>query len=925
MQNSDHWDRQTIDFLRPHLESTTSLLQISTGFFTIQGFDLIRGSLNGIRIQLMVGFDEYGKERLNELLVSDIMEYLSRWDINDRRTAVLDLVRKMQNGHFQIVENSVEARVKKRDHGKLYIFDSKKALCGSANLTYSGLKHNSENLTLVIRPEGVSYYCNKFIGYWEADNILDLTQLLLNALLAWLELRPPFDIYLKTIEALVKEDPVAPPRANYKMPNKFQKVVIERILRQLKSYRGAMLVASTGLGKTIMATHTALRLRRDSQIDNVIIFAPISVHHEWKATMKSAGISAEIFSRALLDRPDGRGAKMLALRQALEDLDEKYLIIFDESQRFRNRTRASDGLKKHSFNRLGAILKSKKPKVLLLTATPYSKGVSDLNNQLLLLPHTAEKEYIEESGQFVMQGFKDDSIAPQSWKVIESQDFFAKFLKLPVATVISTSQVAKDFATSEEEGDSLFFGTQKKWIPKVAVTKIKVPVFLEKEMTEAISKNVFKHKPHKVSKRNNKEIWSPYTILNKAQVAWMSSPGALNEVIEKSISGEYKVRFIRPEEQRKAILLPILEQIKKFDYSKDPKFQALVLCLKRFYEEGRKVIIFTERLVTATYLEELLRKRLSYLKIANTVKKTPTGKSELKDFEKEVLTLIKNFAPEANADKFLPREKRTDYDLLIATDAYSTGVNLQDASVVIHYDLAWTPDVLIQRAGRVLRFWKNPRKVHFLIFVGTFEEHLVGKQKTHSVEKRLRLLSTRTKEAQKFSEIPILPEGDSADYDSLAALSSVTIEDLGLVEAQGLEEFQGISPYLRHITALKDNEDYSKGIPIDISSARVYPGKKLLIYLLMKNQETYFYVLFDWEKQCILPTKEDDLLDLLCCTLQTPTANIQPELIEQYAQQTRIFWKKSLPVALQNDNSFERICALILIPKNREVEGFLKL
>ena len=55
------------------------------------------------------------------------------------------------------------------------------------------------------------------------------------------------------------------------------------------------------------------------------------------------------------------------------------------------------------------------------------------------------------------------------------------------------------------------------------------------------------------------------------------------------------------------------------------------------------------------------------------------------------------------------------------------------------------------------------------------------KQKyTHTVEQRLRKLSSRSQEAAKFSEIPILPEKDTADYDSLAALSNVKIEELGL-------------------------------------------------------------------------------------------------------------------------------------------------
>jgi superfamily II DNA/RNA helicase len=41
--------------------------------------------------------------------------------------------------------------------------------------------------------------------------------------------------------------------------------------------------------------------------------------------------------------------------------------------------------------------------------------------------------------------------------------------------------------------------------------------------------------------------------------------------------------------------------------------------------------------------------------------------------------------------------------VLISTDVLSEGQNLQDAGVVINYDLHWNPVRLIQRAGRVDR------------------------------------------------------------------------------------------------------------------------------------------------------------------------------------------------------------------------------
>jgi superfamily II DNA or RNA helicase len=921
---TDHWNKGALKFLTPHLQQTKERLQVATGFFTIQGYNLIREFLSDISVQLLVGFDEAAKDRLKELLIDQIMVHLSRWGAENRRAAVLDLVERIKKGRFQIIEHGdkgwIDARARNRDHGKVYILDEKIVLSGSVNLTVSGLRYNSENLTLVKDPGRVKYYLDQFQEYWDAENTVDLTQELLEALLKWLKLSPPFDVYLKTIQALITEEEFAPPRESYKMPVKYQLVVIERTLRQLKAFGGAMMVASTGLGKTVMATHIALRLSREKQIYNVIVFSPLQVQLDWKYALRSAGLSFDVFTRNLLDQPGNRkGKKMVEMEDALEQIDKSYLVIIDESQYFRNRTRAKDGRGRQSFNRLEPIIKEKKAKVLLLTATPYSKEVGDLNNQLRLLPHTAEKKYIKADGQFVLPGMMDEAIAPEAWKVMDGVGFFQEFINLPVATVISTSQVAKDFAEHTEEGDFIFFGEEKRWVPQVEVTKVRVPVLMEEAVSEVMKQKVFHHKHLSFKNRKNQWYRSNVIIQNKAEIAWMSSPLAFKKVVVDTINGTDDVVYIRPDEKRKELLAPILSQLENFNPDNDSKFQALVVYLKKFKEQKRKVIVFTERLLTAIYLEKSLAKRLQFLKVANTVKEIGEGEVALKNFEEEVVPLIKGFAPEANKDKISPKDKLVDYDLLIATDAYSTGVNLQDASVVVNYDLAWTPDVLIQRAGRILRFWKAPRRVHFLVFVGDFKKDEIGKQKTHNVEARLHKLSSRSKDAEKFSEIPLIPETDQASYDSLGSLSEVTIEDIGVVDIGQLEEFSGVSPFLRHITVLKQHEQYATQIPNDITSAFYYAGEKLLMYLLLLQEQEYHLILYDVKNKKLELIKEDALLNLIQCTAETPVASIDPDKIERLAQKSRQLWEKENDGIAKEDT--ERICACLLVPEHMEI-GF---
>jgi hypothetical protein len=63
--------------------------------------------------------------------------------------------------------------------------------------------------------------------------------------------------------------------------------------------------------------------------------------------------------------------------------------------------------------------------------------------------------------------------------------------------------------------------------------------------------------------------------------------------------------------------------------------------------------------------------------------------------------LLARFAPRAQRVRAPASHERV--TLLVATDLLSEGVNLQDASVVVHLDLPWNPARLAQRLGRVRR------------------------------------------------------------------------------------------------------------------------------------------------------------------------------------------------------------------------------
>lgn len=72
--------------------------------------------------------------------------------------------------------------------------------------------------------------------------------------------------------------------------------------------------------------------------------------------------------------------------------------------------------------------------------------------------------------------------------------------------------------------------------------------------------------------------------------------------------------------------------------------------------------------------------------------------------------LIARVAPAAHGRAEPPAHERI--RLLITTDLLAEGVNLQDASVVVHLDQPWTPAALAQREGRIARLGSRHRDVY---------------------------------------------------------------------------------------------------------------------------------------------------------------------------------------------------------------------
>ena len=121
-----------------------------------------------------------------------------------------------------------------------------------------------------------------------------------------------------------------------------------------------------------------------------------------------------------------------------------------------------------------------------------------------------------------------------------------------------------------------------------------------------------------------------------------------------------------------------------------------------------KVLLFTEYQETACGLWRSLASRPGIALVHGGDARLGRGRSSRR-------AIVERFAPVANGAR-TPRSAEH-VDLLIATDVLAEGLNLQDARVVLSYDLPWNPVRLAQRIGRIDRLGSPHERIRAVAFM----------------------------------------------------------------------------------------------------------------------------------------------------------------------------------------------------------------
>lgn len=898
----NHWfDRGTaLKVIHHHFRTGQNLIRIATGFFTVRGYNLIRSSAKNKQMYILVGVDDPGKDRVRKALVQEIMRDLRTGRDVDRRQAVVELVEKLEGGQFRIID----ARAKDH-HAKLFIVDETVVLVGSSNVSQRGMLDAIEAGNIVTDLSGIQYYIHQFDQFFFAPDSYDISQSLLETLRNWLGLATPWQIYLKTLLALKSLEEIPETRLTYKKPVDFQKDVIARLLRQIEDYNGALLVASTGLGKTVIATDVARRLKISGIIDNVLIVGPEPVRSAWVQHLRPVGMTPEFFNHSALDVTDLKRNKFAKELDEIIDkeLDHRWLVIIDESHELRNRYKKKwkDNdlvyLQRKAFDRLHLAFSKSNCKILLLTATPYAKDINNINNQLYLLPHTSNSHVL----------FPEYFSGTQSWKIVAIKEL----KESPPVSVITTPYVARYYGVRDDTGIHLDFNGTKQFIPKIILYSVNYPIQFEAEMTVAFENHCFKRKSLKAFYQG---------IENTVRLHWASSPLALKIALEKTIidkeEGGYAGGYMIDKSIRESYIKPIIEKLLKLKFTDDQKLKSLIEILKEHViKKNEKVIIFVERHATSFYLENAINQLLPSVRISSATEEKASGKYGLKH-RKQVDGLIFDFAPIANR-----KESINHYDVFITTDAYGVGVNLQDASVIINYDLAWIPVDPDQRAGRILRFWSKPRINSLYAFIPTFKIQSEYSKEAQKVRRRWANLINRHEKSKLITDLPTITTQTQLTVDMPSHAGKKTIEKIGEIDVRNFEENIASSEIFQHTAMLVKYREQAKEIPDDILSAKTFDGDNPIFYTLLNHNGKFIWVLYDVKFKRIFDRKKDiDLLDLINAEENTPIAAIDPIIIERIADKCIHKW-------CQQNNIKEvevlRICSMLMVPE--KMDDFNKL
>lgn len=478
-----------------------------------------------------------------------------------------------------------------------------------------------------------------------------------------------------------------------------------------------VLADDPGAGKTIMAGLLIRELLMRADAERILIVAPGSLVEQWQDEMfEKFGLSFTIFSRDLVEQslsgnPFEDHPLMIARLDQLarnEDLQEKIdqsrwdLVVVDEAHKM-SATVNGTKVKKTQRFRLGERLGAHTRHLLLMTATPHNGKEEDF--QLFLSLLDSDRFY----GRFRDGAHKVDvsdlmrRMVKEDLLKFDGTPLFPERIAESVNYTLSDAEAAlyqevTQYVREEMNKADRIGNNQRKGTVGFALTGLQrrlasSPEAIYQSLKRRRERLARRVEEVKIGDRGRAVAETLFDMRTNGD-AWDAdeemTADRYEEYEEQIVDQATASQTIHELEAEIRILEGLEEQARQIVRSgHDKKWEELSRLLQdtpqMHGDEGRqqKLIIFTEYKDTLRYLATRIRGLLGS--------------------EEAVVTIDGSDRREERRKKQEMFRNDPTVRILIATDAAGEGVNLQNAHLMINYDLPWNPNRLEQRFGRIHR------------------------------------------------------------------------------------------------------------------------------------------------------------------------------------------------------------------------------
>ena len=494
------------------------------------------------------------------------------------------------------------------------------------------------------------------------------------------------------------------------LPHQITAVYESMLPRQPLRY---MLADDPGSGKTIMAGLFIRELLMRADAARVLIVAPGGLVEQWQDEMfEKFGLSFNPFSREQIEQsrtgnPFDDVDLMLARLDQLsrsEDLQEKLLqsrwdlIVVDEAHKLSASWYGSKINETKRF-KLGKLLGSITRHFLLMTATPHNGKEEDFQLFLSLLDSDRfygkfrDGAHKVEVSDLMRRMVKEELFKFDGTRLFPERRAYTVNYKLSTLEAALYHAVTNYVKEEMNRAESLADGKRKGTVGFALTT-------LQRRLAsspEAIYQSL-KRRHQRLKRKVEEEKLLQRGGIALAETITYDIPedaddfnAEQQENFEETVVDQATAaQTIQELETEIVILQHLEEQAKEVVHSgQDRKWEELSKLLQNTPEmhdsvgHQRKLIIFSEHRDTLNYLN---------LRIGG-----------LLGIPEAIITIHGGVKREER--RKLQERFRNDPDVrvLVATDAAGEGVNLQNANLMVNYDLPWNPNRLEQRFGRIHR------------------------------------------------------------------------------------------------------------------------------------------------------------------------------------------------------------------------------